>query len=140
MKIKRRLYSIINLSKEESFVEHPHRKELFSIIKEILGYDDNDKENLDNAIVRWSSLYNSVEQTNEYLQNINYNTMCTICMIDIEENNSIKTCCNNHMFHEQCMTKYLHFNYKQNKEIESRCPVCRCDIEYNYGCKLVYMK
>ena len=79
MNIKQRLYSIINLSKEESFVEHPHRKELFTIVKEILGYDDNDKENLDDAIIRWTSLYYSVEQTSKNFTSSYNDNICSIC-------------------------------------------------------------
>jgi len=137
MNIKQRLYSIINLSKEESFVEHPHRKKLFKIVKEILDYDDNDKENLDDAIIRWNSLYYSVEQTSKDFTSRFDDNICSICLNSIDKKDYIKTCCNNHMFHEDCMTKYIHFNYKQNKEIEPKCPTCRCDIDYNYGCRLI---
>ena len=137
MNIKQRLYSIINLSKEESFVEHPHRKELFTIVKEILGYDDNDKENLDDAIIRWTSLYYSVEQTSKDFTSIYDDNICSICLNSIDKKDNIKTCCNNHIFHEECMAKYIHFNYKQNKKLESKCPTCRCDIDYNYGCELI---
>lgn len=73
-----------------------------------------------------------------------YNDECSICMEEYNNLDIIKLNCN-HIFHNNCMLRYIETKYKElsNKLIfcnKLRCPLCRYQIKCIDINKLIYYK
>lgn len=60
-----------------------------------------------------------------------YNPECIFCLEEFKENDIVVTltCHPTHVYHEDCLGKYLRHNVEQN-ENRPKCPMCQQDIRF----------
>ena len=82
-----------------------------------INYDDVIMETVDNKYKDNTDNISTINNIKSYTYNKNKCENCTICMCNIEKNDSCKKLCCGHIFHSECIDMWL------NRVLE--CPICR---------------
>jgi hypothetical protein len=77
-------------------------------------------------------MYYCKKELNEQLKiPINFDSLCTICGSDINNENDLQLLECNHKFHYKCILKYLISNLNQNsKHNQNCCPYCKQSFNF----------